>query len=201
MTIQTRIPTLFEVGTVTKNSDGAPVTDWEEGRDLQWQVPAKNPHPNKYTIVFKDGAFRTESLAIFLNSDARLKKLFEKSSPFLKEMDLQRGTKRDRTEDSDSESGSDMGSYSSDEESREAPPAKKKKKLIESDATKTVTTDKHAASTDEQTEKSEKADVKETTAKTTSTSEMEVDEAQKEVKKPVVKRTMKAGGAKKPMAK
>jgi hypothetical protein len=96
MSIETRIPTLFEIGTPVSNSDGALSIDWQEGRGLDWQQPAKNPHPNRYVFVFRDGAFKEDSLATFMNSDPRIKALIQKENVAL--ADFQRGSKRSRDE-------------------------------------------------------------------------------------------------------
>lgn len=83
MTIETRIPTLFEVGTQVTDADGVIKTDWEDGRGLDFQQPARNPHPNRYLMVFKEAAFKAEHLQLLMESDSRLKALLERENEHL----------------------------------------------------------------------------------------------------------------------
>mgnify|MGYP001140978212 FL=1 len=129
ITFETRIPTLFEVGLPIANEDGAITTDWQEGRALEWQLPAKNPHPNRYHIVFKEGAFKEEHLAIFMSSDPRIKSIIQKENA--KFAEVSRGAKRSRDDSKASSSKEDEEGDDDAAEEKKDKPVKKKAKISE----------------------------------------------------------------------
>ena len=110
------------------NEDGAITTDWQEGRALEWQLPAKNPHPNRYHIVFKEGAFKEEHLAIFMSSDPRIKSIIQKENA--KFAEVSRGAKRSRDDSKASSSKEDEEGDDAAEEKKDKP-VKKKAKISE----------------------------------------------------------------------
>lgn len=184
MTIETRIPTLFEVGTQVTDADGVIKTDWEDGRGLDFQIPAKNPHPNRYHFVFKDGAFKPEHLQLLMKSDSRLKTLLEKENEHLPNS---RGAKRSRSEvtpdsgegettnsdakTSDAQKEKSTSKDSAKPASESTKPAPKKKKVSEEES---VPAKSDGTPSKKKEEKSETPSKKEKP-----TSAMEIDEPTK----------------------
>jgi hypothetical protein len=119
------------------DEDGAITTDWQEGRTLDWQQPAKNPHPNRYHIVFKEGAFKEEHLAIFMSSDSRIKSIIQKENA--KFAEVSRGAKRTRDDAKTPSKKADADAASDDEAKTSEKPMKKKAKIAETTAADATT--------------------------------------------------------------